>query len=149
MVADPKHFLEFLEGGVGMPGNAGLEFFGVELAPMAPTRFRGQRSGLRGIPIPINRTPRQIKTPGGPGFGTPVLNEFHHPFPQVQCISFHAHNPITLCPNVNMNYYNVSGAKNERTYVRCYGDLNFCPSIVCNFQPRLSVTISTAPELRV
>ena len=28
-------------------------------------------------------------------------------------------------------------------------ELNLCPSIVCNFQPCLSVAISTAPELRV
>jgi hypothetical protein len=105
VVADPKHGLEFLEGGVGMLCNAGLEFFGVELAPMAPALFGGQRSGLRGIQIPINGTPRQIKTPGGLGFGTTALNEFHHPFPQVHCISFHAHQPITLCPNVNMNCY--------------------------------------------
>jgi hypothetical protein len=93
-----------------MLGNAGLEFFGVELAPMAPALFGRQRSGLRGIQIPINGTPRQIKTPGGLGFGTTALNEFHHPFPQVHCISFHAHQPITLCPNVNMNCYNLAAS---------------------------------------
>ena len=105
VVADPKHVLKFLECGVGMPGNAGLEFLGVELAPMAPALFRGQRSSLRGIQIPINGTPRQIKTPGGLGFGTTALNEFHHPLTQVQCISFHTREPITLCPNVNMKCY--------------------------------------------
>src|SRR5208282_4376461 len=82
-----------------------LELLGVELAPMAPALFRGQRSGLRGIQIPINGTPRQIKTPGGLGFGTAALNEFHHPFPQVQRIGFHAHKSISLCPNVNMKCY--------------------------------------------
>ena len=55
VVADPKHVLKFLECGVGMPGNAGLEFLGVELAPMAPALFRGQRSGLRGIQTPQER----------------------------------------------------------------------------------------------
>ena len=105
MVADPKHVLKFLECGVGMPGNAGLEFLGVELAPMAPALFRGQRSGLRGIQIPINGTPGQVKPPGGLDFGAARFDEVHHPFPQVQRISFHALKPITLCPNVNMICY--------------------------------------------
>jgi hypothetical protein len=33
------------------------------------------------------------------------LDEVHHPFPQVQRISFHALKPVTLCPNVNMKCY--------------------------------------------
>jgi len=58
-----------------------LEFLGVELAPMAPTLFRGQRAFLGGDQIPINGTPSQIEPPGGLGFRTPALNEFYHPFP--------------------------------------------------------------------
>ena len=105
MMADAKHRLEFLEGGVGMFLDVRLEFLRVEFAPMAPTLFRGQRALFGGDQIPIDRTPGQIKPPGGLGFGAAALNEFHHPFPQVQRIGFHAHKPITLCPNVNMKCY--------------------------------------------
>jgi len=80
-MADAKRLLEFLEGGVGVLVDVRLEFFGVELAPMAPTLFRGQRAFLGGDQIPINRTPSQIKPPGGLGFRAPALNEFYHPFP--------------------------------------------------------------------
>ena len=107
MMADAEGFLEFLEGGVGMFFDVRLELLGVELAPMAPALFRGQRARFSGGQIPVNGTPRQIKPPGGLDFGTPALNEFHHPFPQVQRIGFHAHQPITLCPNVNMKSYSA------------------------------------------
>jgi hypothetical protein len=80
-MADAKHPLEFLEGGVGMFFDVSLEFLGVELAPMAPALFRGQRSRLHGSQIPVNGTPSQIKPPGGLCFRATVLNEFHHPFP--------------------------------------------------------------------
>ena len=70
--------------------DVGLEFCGVELAPMSPALFRGQRPFVGGDQIPIDRTPRQIKPPGGLGFGAAALNEFYHPFPQVQRIGFHA-----------------------------------------------------------
>ena len=104
-MADTEHLLEFLEGGVGMFFNVRPKFLRIEFAPMAPALFGGQRAFLGGDQIPIDGTPGQIKPPGGRGFGTTVLNEFHHPFPQVQRISFHARKPITLCPNVYMKCY--------------------------------------------
>ena len=81
MMADAKDLLEFLEGGVGMFFDVRLEFLGVELAPMAPTLFRGQRAFLGGEQIPINGTPSQSEPPGGLGFGAARLDVFHHPFP--------------------------------------------------------------------
>ena len=104
-MADTKDLLDFLEGGIGMFFDMRLELLGVELAPMPPALFRGQRALFGGDEIPINGTPSQIKPPGGLGFGAAALNEFHHPFPQVQRIGFHALKPITLCPNVNMKCY--------------------------------------------
>jgi hypothetical protein len=104
-MADAEHLLEFLEGGVGMLFDMGAEFLRVELAPGSPARFRRQRTLFGRHQIPINRTPGQFKAAGGLGFGATVLNEFHHPFPQVQCISFHAPKLISLCPNVNMKCY--------------------------------------------
>jgi hypothetical protein len=90
-MADAKHLLEFLEGGVGVLFNMGAEFFRVEFAPGAPARLRWQRPFLGGGQIPVNRTAGQIKPPGGFDLGTTVLDEFHDSFPQVQRISFHAH----------------------------------------------------------
>jgi hypothetical protein len=111
-MADAKHRLEFLESGVGMFFDVGMELFGVQFAPLAPTLFRGERAGLGGGQIPVNRTPSQIKPPGGLSLGTARVEEFDHPFPQVQRIGFHRHKPIRLCANVNMNCYNCgqSGA---------------------------------------
>ena len=106
-MADAENSLKFLEGGVGMLFDVDLKFLRIEFAPMAPTLFWGQRAGFSGGQIPINRTPRQIETPGGLGFGTPALNEFHHPFPQAQRIGFHARESISLCPNVNMKCYSA------------------------------------------
>jgi len=80
-MADRKHPLKFLEGGVGMLLDVDLEFLRVEFAPVAPAVLGGQRSRLRGGQIAVNRPPPQIKAPGGLGFGTAALNEFHHPFP--------------------------------------------------------------------
>ena len=107
MMADAKHLLEFLEGGIGMLFDLGLEFLRVEFAPVSPACFRGQRACFGGLQIPINGTPGQVKPPGGLGFGAARLDEVHHPFPQVQRISFHALKPITLCPNVNMKCYTI------------------------------------------
>jgi hypothetical protein len=36
-----------------------------------------------------------------------LVDKLHHPFPQIQCIGFHALKPIKLCANVNMKYYNL------------------------------------------
>jgi hypothetical protein len=80
-MANAEDLLDFLEGGVGMFLDVNLEFLRVELAPMSPARFRGQRALFGGDQIPINGTPRQVKPPGGLGFRATALNEFHHPFP--------------------------------------------------------------------
>ena len=105
MMADAKHLLEFLEGGIGMLFDVNLELLRVEFAPVSPACFRGQRACFGGVQIPINGTPGQVKPPGSLGFRAARLDEVHHPFPQVQRISFHALKPITLCPNVNMKCY--------------------------------------------
>ncbi len=104
-MADAEHGLEFFERGVGMFLDVRLEFFGVELAPMSPTRFRRQRPLLGGGQIPVNGTPRHVEPPDGLGFGAARLDEFHHPFPQVQRIGFHARKRIRLCVYVNVNCY--------------------------------------------
>ena len=105
MMADAKHILKFLQRGVGMLLDMRLEFLRVELAPAPPALFRGQRSRLRGSQIPVNRASTEVKALSGFHFGTAVMDEFHYPFPQVQCIGFHAHKPITECPNVNVKCY--------------------------------------------
>jgi hypothetical protein len=97
-MADTEHLLDFFKGGVGVFFDMGTEFLRVEFAPGAPARFRWQRALFGGHQIPINGTPGQLKTPGGFGFGAAALNEFHHPFPQVQRIGFHARKLISLCP---------------------------------------------------
>jgi len=89
-MAHAKHGLEFLERGVGMFFDVRPEFLGVELAPGSPTGFRRQRPLLGGGQIPVNGTSSQGKPPGRLGFGTAALNEFDHPFPQVQRVGFHA-----------------------------------------------------------
>ena len=105
MMTDPEHLLDFLKGGVGVFFDMGAEFLRVEFAPMPPARFRRQGALLRGGQIPMDGTPGQLKPSGGLGFGTAALNEFDHPFPQVQPIGFHARKPITLCPNVIVKCY--------------------------------------------
>ena len=107
-MADAEHLLDFLEGGVGVFFDMGTKLLRVELAPGAPTGFRRQRPLLGSHQIPINRTAGQIKTPGGLGFGTATLNEFHHPFPQVQRIGFHARKLVSQRPNVYMKCYRLS-----------------------------------------
>jgi hypothetical protein len=109
MMADAEHLLDFLEGGVGVRFDMGTEFLRVELAPGSPTGFRRQRPLLGGHQIPVYGTPGQFKAAGGFDFGTAALNEFHHPFPQVQRIGFHARHTISLCPNVNVKCYRMNG----------------------------------------
>ena len=109
MMADAKHVLDFLEGGVGMFFNVSLKFLRIEFAPMTPALFWGQRAFLGGDQIPVNGTSGQRIPSGGLGLGAAALNEFHHPFPQVQCISFHVRKPVMLRPNVNMKCYKSNG----------------------------------------
>jgi hypothetical protein len=90
-MADTKHGLQFFERGVGMDFDVSLKFFGVKLAPGSPALFRGERAFFGGGQIAVNRAPPQIKPPGGLGLGSARMEEFDHPFPQVQRISFHAH----------------------------------------------------------
>ena len=94
MMADAKHPLEFLEGGIGMSFDVSLELLRVEFAPVSPAGLGSQRPGSDRIQIPVYGAAPQLKAPGGLGFGAARLDEFHHPFPQVQCISFHATKPI-------------------------------------------------------
>ena len=105
-MADAKHALELLECGIRMLIDVRLKFLWVQFAPMPPTGFGGQCSRWHGVQITVHRTPAQIKATGGHGFGTSRLNKLYHPFPQDQCICFHARKSITLCPNVNVKRYN-------------------------------------------
>jgi hypothetical protein len=89
-MADAKDGLEFFERGVRMLFDVRRKFLGIEFAPLPPTGFGRQGALLGGHQIAVNRTPGQVKPPGGPDFGTTVLNEFDDPFPQVQRIGFHA-----------------------------------------------------------
>ena len=109
-MADTKHRLDFLEGGVRMFFDVGLELGGVELAPFAPTLFRGERAGFGRRQIAVNRAPPQIKPPGRLGLGATRVKEFDHPFPQVQRICLHAPKLIRLCANVYMNCYSRNTA---------------------------------------
>ena len=91
MMADAEDLLKLFERGVGMFFDLNLEFLRVELAPMTPAGFGGQRPRLRGVQIAVNAAPPQIEAPGRLGFGAARLDEFYHPFPQIQCVGFHAH----------------------------------------------------------
>ena len=82
-----------------------LEFLRVEFAPMTPAGFGSQRPCLHGVQIAVNGASTQFKASGRLGFGAAFVDVFHHPFPQVQRISFHALKPVTLCTNVNMKCY--------------------------------------------
>jgi hypothetical protein len=105
MMADAKHLLEFLEGGVRMFFDVGVELVRIEFAPVSPARFRGQRSLLGGGQITVDGAATEVEAPGGFDFGTAFVDEFHHPFTQIKAIGFHAFEPIILCANVNMNCY--------------------------------------------
>jgi len=89
-MTDVKDGLQFFERGIGMLFNVGLKFLGIQRAPLSPACFRGQRATFGGGQIAVNRAPPQIKPPGRLDFGTTRSEEFDHPLPQVQRISFHA-----------------------------------------------------------
>jgi hypothetical protein len=112
-MAHAKHRLQFLERGVGVLFDVRLKFLRVEFTPGSPTGFGRQRPLSGGGQIPVNGTPRQDKPPGGLGFGTAARNEFHHPFPQVQRIGFHAPYLVSLCPNVNVKCYIIQGIRTQ------------------------------------
>ena len=109
-MADAEGLLEFFEGGVGMLFDVNLKPVRVEFAPVAPTRFGSQRARLGGGQIAVNGAPGQIKAPHCLGFGAARFDEFDHPLPQIQRISFHAHKPIRLRANVNMKCYRCHAA---------------------------------------
>lgn len=104
-MTDAKHLLEFLECRVRLSLNLGLKFLGIQLAPVAPTGFRGKVALLSGLQVPVNRTPRQAEASGRFDFGATRLDEFEHAFSQIQRIGFHARKPTILCPNINMKCY--------------------------------------------
>jgi hypothetical protein len=79
-MADGQAGGEFVEGGVRMFLNVGRQFFGVELAPLAPAGFRGERPRLGGGKVAIDRAPGQVEAAGRRHLGTPGLKKFHHPF---------------------------------------------------------------------
>jgi len=79
MMADAKDPLEFLERGVGVFLDLGVELLRIELAPVPPTGFWSQRSLLGGGQIAVDRAPK-AETPRGLGLGTAFLDEFDHPF---------------------------------------------------------------------
>jgi len=103
MMADAEHLLEFLEGGVRMCFDVGVELVRIEFAPVSPAGFWGQRSLLGGGQITVDGAPPDRKPAGGFGFGAAVADEFDHPFTPIKAIGFHACESIRLCADVNMN----------------------------------------------
>ena len=67
-MADAKHGLKFLEGGVGMFLDVRLEFERIEFAPMPPACFWCQRTRLTCGQIAVNGASAEIKASGGLGF---------------------------------------------------------------------------------
>ena len=80
-MADLKDSGEFLERGLGMLFNVRLEFLRIERAPLAPTGFRGERPGLGGGKVAIDRAPGQLEAAGRLDLGAACLKKLHHPFP--------------------------------------------------------------------
>ena len=89
-MADVKDGGEFLERGIRMFFDVGRKFLGIERAPFAPARFRGERAGLGGGQIAINRAPPHRKAAGRLNLAPAGLKKLHHPLPQVQRTGFHA-----------------------------------------------------------
>ena len=104
-MADGEGGGQFLERGRRLFFDVGRKFLGIERAPLAPTRFRGKGTGFGGAQIAIDRAPPHVKAAGGRDLGTAFLKKLHDPFPQIQCISFHAAMLVTLCAYVNVNCY--------------------------------------------
>ena len=127
-MADAKHPLEFLEGGIGMLFDVGLELVRVEFAPVSPAFFGSQHSLLGSSQITIDGAPPKAKAPGGLDFGPAFVDKFHHPFAQIKAIGFHAHKPVRLCANINVKFYigppgrerEPAGNLPERINANCY-----------------------------
>ena len=98
VMADLKDDGEFLERGIGMLFNVRLKFLGIERAPLAPAGFRGERPGLGGGEVAIDRAPGQLEAAGRLDLGAARLKKLHHPFPQIQRISFHAQSLPSYVP---------------------------------------------------
>ena len=79
-MADAKDGGEFLERGVRLLADMGLKFLGIEPAPFSPGRFRGERPGLGGGQIAVDRAPRHGKAAGRRDLGTAGLNKLDDPF---------------------------------------------------------------------
>ena len=88
-MADAKGGLQFVERGVRLFLDVGLELGGIEFTPGAPTRFGGQGLGFGGGEVAVNRAPGDLQTTGRLHFGTARLHKLHHPLPQIQRVSFH------------------------------------------------------------
>jgi len=97
-MADAKDLLEFLERGVGMFLDVGVKFGGVEFAPGTPARFGGQGVGLEGGEVAVNGAAGDAEAAGGFGLGAAGLEKLHHPFPQIQRVSFHAYTVSVYVP---------------------------------------------------
>jgi hypothetical protein len=114
-MADLKDGGEFLERGIGMLFNVRLKFLGIERAPLAPAGFRGERPGLGGGEVAINRAPGQREVAGRFDLGAARLKKLHHPFPQIQRISFHAQ---SLPPYVPMSMLIAIAAEVTRLHTK-------------------------------
>ena len=144
MMADAKHLLEFLEGGIGMLFDLDLEFLRVEFAPVSPACFRSQRAGFGGVQIPINGTPGQVKPPGG-RFWSERSKKEKNPSEEFTRISFHALRPITLCPNVNMKCYS---ARLRNSFASdCIHDWLIGQSNVLDNKPAMQPEIFELPDV--
>jgi hypothetical protein len=98
-MTDVKDGLKFFKRGVGMLFNVRLKFLGIQRAPFPPACFGGERARFGGGQIAVNRAPPHRKAASGLDLGAAGLKKLHHPFPQIQRISFH---PQSLPPYVPM-----------------------------------------------
>ena len=97
-MADAKDPLQFLQRGVGVVADVGLEFGRIQLAPMAPTGLGCQGVRFGGGQAAINRALAQPKKTGGLGPRAAPGHKLHHPLPQIQRVGFHAHSLPLILP---------------------------------------------------
>ena len=98
IVADAKGRFQFLERGVGLFSDVGLEFGWIEFAPGTPARFGGQGVGFGGGEVAVDRALGEAEAPRGLRLGAARFNKLHHPFPQIQRVGFHAHTLSVYLP---------------------------------------------------